>query len=259
MFDNKQVVHHYENTDKNSLSPGEARAVGSIQLSGVGRSYPAVGGAFRALSGVELWVSPGELACVVGPSGSGKSTLLHLIAGLDVPTAGRITVSGVELQKLDENARSRFRGRNIGVVFQFFQLLPTLTVLENVCLAMELGGVFARAQHRARAAELLARFEVLDQQHKLPAALSGGQQQRVALARALANDPPIVLCDEPTGNLDSHSADLVFEHLKQLSLRGTTVLTVTHERHYQARFSRVIELLDGGVVRDEATPSGAAS
>jgi putative ABC transport system ATP-binding protein len=195
-------------------------------------------------------IARGEYVAVLGKSGSGKSTLLNLIAGLDRPSTGTIQVAGTSLAGLNENALARWRGANVGVVFQFFQLLPTLTVAENIILAMELVGTVEPTRRRARALELLARVGLSDQAHKLPSMLSGGQQQRAAIARALANDPPIVLADEPTGNLDSETAADINALFTQLVEQGKTLLIVTHDANLSQVAARVIELKDGAVIAD---------
>ena len=191
---------------------------------------------------------PGELTAIVGKSGSGKSTLVNLIAGIDRPTRGEVLVGGIPVHSLDESRLAAWRGRNVGVVFQFFQLLPTLTVAENVMLPMDFCATYPPAQARTRAAQLLDRVGIADQAHKLPSALSGGQQQRAAIARALANDPPLLVADEPTGNLDSRTAESVLELLAELARAGKTVVVVTHERDLTRRFDRVVTLADGHVV-----------
>jgi putative ABC transport system ATP-binding protein len=204
----------------------------------------------HALRGISVNIARGEYVAVLGKSGSGKSTLLNLIAGLDRPSAGAIEVAGIALAGMNESALARWRGANVGVVFQFFQLLPTLTVAENIILAMELVGTVEPARRRMRALDLLARVGLSDQAHKLPSMLSGGQQQRAAIARALANDPPIVLADEPTGNLDSDTAADINALFAQLVERGKTLLIVTHDANLAQVASRVIELKDGAVIAD---------
>jgi putative ABC transport system ATP-binding protein len=227
-----------------------------VELRAASRSYPVAAGAFLALADVDLAIAAGELVAIVGKSGSGKSTLVNLIAGLDRPTAGRVRVAGTELAGLGESALAAWRGRHVGVVFQFFQLLPTLTIAENVALPIELARTLRAGEARARARDLLAQVGIADQADKLPAALSGGQQQRAAIARALANDPPLVIADEPTGNLDSQTADAVLALLAGLTRAGKTVVTVTHERDLARRADRVVTLADGKVV--DVAPGGRA-
>jgi putative ABC transport system ATP-binding protein len=218
----------------------------AIDLRSVSKVYKQPGApSFSALAEISFSVQPGELVAIVGKSGSGKSTLLNLLAGLDTPSGGSVRVAGTKLDDLNENARSSWRGRHVGVVFQFFQLLPTLTVLENVVLAMEFVARIPVAQREHRARELLALVEIEDQADKLPATLSGGQQQRAAIARALANDPEVVVADEPTGNLDSATSDAVVRVFRKLVDQGKTLVIVTHDTEIAARASRVLRLVDG--------------
>jgi putative ABC transport system ATP-binding protein len=224
-----------------------------IEASAVERTYLLPGGQpCHALRGVTLAIPSGDYVAVLGKSGSGKSTLINLFAGLDRPSAGSLRVAGRELGGMGESAIAGWRGANVGVVFQFFQLLPTLTVAENLVLAMELVGVIAAKGRRARALVLLERVGLADQADKLPATLSGGQQQRAAVARALANDPPLILADEPTGNLDTETAASLHELFRQLVEEGKTVVVVTHDTALAAGARRVISLRDGHVVEDRA-------
>lgn len=227
-----------------------------IRLEGATKSFGAPGGQkFQALRGVSLRVAPGEFLAVLGKSGSGKSTLLNLIAGIDRPTSGEVYAAGADLTRLGENRMALWRGRSVGVVFQFFQLLPTLTVEENIMLAMDFVGKIPGADRRARSRELLTLVDLDDQAAKLPSALSGGQQQRAAIARALANDPPIVLADEPTGNLDSETSAAVAELFHGLIGQGKTLLIVTHDGNLASRAHRVIQLKDGLIIANETNPS----
>jgi putative ABC transport system ATP-binding protein len=220
-----------------------------IELQGLNKTYETPAGAFQALRGVDLTIEAGEFVAVVGKSGSGKSTLLNLVGGIDRPTAGSVTVGGTSIEGLSENELSLWRGRHVGLVFQFFQLLPTLTVAENVILPMDFSGAFPPADRRKRALGLLDRVGVADQANKLPSALSGGQQQRVAIARALANGPKVVLADEPTGNLDSATAREVLTLFRGLTEAGTTVLIATHERDIASVVDRTVQIADGVVIR----------
>lgn len=230
-----------------------------IALSAAGKVFAVRGGQpCHALRGVTLRIAAGEYVAVLGKSGSGKSTLLNLVAGLDRPTDGSIQVAGMALQGQSENALARWRGAKVGVVFQFFQLLPTLTVLENIILAMEFVGGIEAAKRRGRALDLLHRVGLADQAKKLPSTLSGGQQQRAAIARALANDPPIILADEPTGNLDSETAADVNTLFAELQQQGKTLLIVTHDAALAQAAGRVIELKDGSVVSDRVRHRAAA-
>ena len=212
---------------------------------------PRGGQTFHALRGVSLGIAKGEFIAVLGKSGSGKSTLLNLIAGLDRATSGEVHAAGEDLSRLSENGLACWRGKNLGVVFQFFQLLPTLTVAENILLAMDFVAKIPSAQRRGRANDLLELVGLSDQSAKLPAGLSGGQQQRAAIARALANDPPIVLADEPTGNLDSETAADVAELFHALIDQGKTLLIVTHDENLARRAHRLVRLKDGAIVADE--------
>ena len=224
-----------------------------IQVSDVVKAYPLGAGEFVAINHLSLDIAQGEFVAVVGRSGSGKTTLLNLLAGIDRPTSGTVRVAGADLGSLSESGLAAWRGRNVGLVFQFFQLLPTLTVLENVLLPMDFAKMIPVGERGDRAQHLLERVGVGDQADKLPATLSGGQQQRAAIARALANDPPVLLADEPTGNLDSATADAVLELFAGLNADGRTIVVVTHERDIRAIVGREVTLVDGRVVDDERT------
>jgi putative ABC transport system ATP-binding protein len=218
-----------------------------IDIRGLEKAYLVGEQPFLALSGVDLTIDSGELVFVVGKSGSGKSTLLNMIAGLDRPSSGEVAVADTPVHALDEDALARFRGEMIGVVFQFFQLLPTLTAAENVMLAMDFVGKVPASRRRGQALALLEEVGVGDQADKLPTALSGGQQQRVAIARALANDPPLVVADEPTGNLDSQTATSVMELFARLTVAGKTVVLVTHEQESGVKPTRIVSIADGRI------------
>jgi len=225
-----------------------------IRLRGATRRHVTAAGSFCALDHVDLDVGAGECVAVVGPSGSGKTTLAHLLTGIEQPTEGEVIVDGQPLHALSQDALAAWRGRRVGIVFQFFQLLPTLTVAENVMLPMDFRATFARRERRARALALLERLRIADQADKLPAALSGGQQQRAAIARALANDPALIVADEPTGNLDSATALEVMGLLASLAREGKTVIVVTHERELDRFFTRTVTLRDGRVRADTGAP-----
>jgi putative ABC transport system ATP-binding protein len=212
------------------------------------KDYETGAGPVRVLNDVSLSVQPGEFVAVVGPSGSGKSTLINMLTGIDRPTSGKVTVAGTCVNAMSENTMARWRGRNIGVIFQFFQLLPTLTILENVMLPMDFCNVYPVRERKARAMHLLEQVGLADQARKLPSAVSGGQQQRAAIARALANDPPLLVGDEPTGNLDSKTAEQVFAMFGDLTRRGKTLVMVTHDRELAARIPRVVRVQDGQIV-----------
>jgi putative ABC transport system ATP-binding protein len=216
-----------------------------ISVRSLTKTYRTPAGEFSALLGVDLDIRAGEFVAIVGKSGSGKSTLLNMIGGIDNPSAGTVTVSGTSIQGLNQNALTAWRGRTVGFVFQFFQLLPTLTAAENVMLPMDFAGQLPPSQRRKRALDLLDRFGVAPQADKLPSALSGGEQQRVAIARALANNPPVILADEPTGNLDSHTADAVLGLFRQMATAGATVVIATHERDIARIIDRTVEMADG--------------
>jgi len=216
-----------------------------IRLDGVTKSYQA--GVTPALADVSMEVAAGEVVAVMGPSGSGKSTLLNLIAGLDRPTAGTVTVAGRRIDSLSESALARFRARHVGIIFQFFNLLDDLTVEDNVLLPAQLAGA-SRRQARARAGELLARMGIAEHRNDYPARMSGGQRQRVAIARALVNSPELLLADEPTGALDTATGQEIGALLRQLNHGGQTLVLVTHDRALAERYAaRTVQLVDGQV------------
>ncbi len=228
-----------------------------IELREVVKRYATPAGQYTAVNGVSLQIGRGEFVAVVGKSGSGKTTLINLITGIDRPSAGEVIVDGVAVHRLDEGQLAAWRGQQVGVIFQFFQLLPTLRVIENVMLPMDFCGRTARPARWTRAMQLLAQVDMVDQAHKLPSALSGGQQQRVAIARALANDPPLLIADEPTGNLDSKTAAAVFSLFAHLVQQGKTVLMVTHDHDLARQVNRTVVIADGRVV-EPGTASGAS-
>lgn len=221
-----------------------------ISLRSVSKQYPSGARPCTALADLNLSIATGECIAVMGPSGSGKTTLINLLTGIDSPSSGQIHVAGQPIHQLSQEALTRWRGREVGVVFQFFQLLPTLTVAENVMLPMDFCSRYPARERRPRALELLRRLGIADHADKLPSQLSGGQQQRAAIARALANDPAILVADEPTGNLDSATADEVMGLLAALTQEGKTVITVTHERELGRFFTRTLSLRDGRLVQD---------
>lgn len=221
-----------------------------IDLRRAERVYTIGARTLYALRAVSLQVHRGEFVAVVGPSGSGKSTLLNLVGGIDQPTAGEVWVAGTRIDRLDENALAIWRRSHIGIVFQFFQLLPTLTALENVTLPLELRGDPGRSR-RARAEAMLERVGLSDRASQLPSELSGGEQQRVAIARALVNDPPILLADEPTGNLDTANAEGIFALLAALAAAGKTILLITHEPNLARAAHRIVHMRDGQILSEE--------
>ena len=222
-----------------------------IERRTVSKTYPVAVSGFTALKGVDLKFSTGEYVAIVGKSGSGKSTLLNMLTGIDHPSTGKVVINGADVHVLGESELASWRGKNIGIVFQFFQLVPTLTVLENVLLAMDFVNAIPTKERQPRAEMLLKQVGIGQHGHKLPSALSGGEQQRAAIARALANDPPILVADEPTGNLDSHTAEHIQSLFKDLVNGGKTVIVVTHDTAPSAEFERVITLKDGMVESDQ--------
>lgn len=219
-----------------------------IDMRKVVKNFETAAGTFTALKGVDLQVDPGEFVAVIGKSGSGKSTLINMLTGIDRPTSGEVTVAGTPVHTLSEGQLAVWRGHNVGVVFQFFQLLPTLSVVENVMLPMDFCGTFPGNERRERAMHLLSLVDMAEQAHKLPSAISGGQQQRAAIARALANDPPIIVGDEPTGNLDSRTAGQIFELFERLVAGGKTIMMVTHDDDLASRVTRAVKVADGEIV-----------
>ncbi len=224
-----------------------------IQLVDVSRTVTSGAGQLTILKSTSLTIPRGQSVAITGASGSGKSTLLGLIAGLDSPTTGRILLDGDDITALDEERLARLRGAKVGIVFQFFHLIPSLTALENVMVPMEIAG---RADARATAQALIDEVGLTGRGHHYPSQLSGGEQQRVALARALANDPPILLADEPTGNLDSTTGQQVIDLLMDVNRRhGRTLVLVTHDLELAARADRTVRLRDGHVVSDVVAPA----
>jgi ABC-type lipoprotein export system ATPase subunit len=221
-----------------------------VELKDVSKFYWTGESEFRALKEVDLEIPPGEFVSVIGKSGSGKSTLLNMITGIDRPTTGEVWVNGTALHELDENQLAVWRGTNMGIVFQFFQLLPALSLLQNVILPMDLAGRYTRAERRARAEHLLEKVGLAEHADKLPSNVSGGQQQRAAMARAIANDPPILIADEPTGNLDSKTAETVFGLFHDLSAQGKTIIIVTHDSSLAKRVTRTALITDGEIVNE---------
>ena len=221
-----------------------------IEMRQVVKTFTNAAGSFEALRGVDLQLMPGEFVSIVGRSGSGKSTLLNMITGIDFPTSGRVLVGGVDILHLSESRRAQWRGGNVGIVFQFFQLLPTLTLLENVMLPMDYVGAYDFDERPARALALLERVGLAAQAHKLPAAVSIGQQQSAAIARALATDPPLIVADEPTGNLDSRAAAVIIELFEGLAAQGKTIAMVTHDPTLTERTNRTVVISDGQLVNE---------
>ena len=221
-----------------------------IDLRDVHKYYKTAVGDYHALNSIDLQINAGEFVSVIGKSGSGKSTLLNMVTGIDRPTTGEVFVNGTAVHAMGENRMARWRGKNLGIVFQFFQLLPTISVVENIMLPMDFCRTFPMRQREKRALELLEMVELADHAYKLPTALSGGQQQRVAIARALANDPPVVIADEPTGNLDSKTAESVFALFNELVAKGKTIIIVTHDSGLAKKTHRTALITDGEIVNE---------
>jgi putative ABC transport system ATP-binding protein len=222
-----------------------------IEVKNVFKRFPVGDSEITVLKGISFEVDEGEFVSIVGPSGNGKSTLLNMITGIDRPSDGDVMVLGEPVNEMSENALARWRGGNVGIIFQFFQMLPALTLLKNVILPMDLANKYSARERRERAMHLLDIVGLADQANKLPSMVSGGQQQRAAIARALANDPPLVVADEPTGNLDTQSARQVFDLFHDLVAEGKTMLMVTHDKELAHQVPRRIEIMDGHITRDE--------
>lgn len=227
--------------------PAPVTDMPAVELKAIRKVYVTGAGEFEALRGIDLTVAAGEFVAVVGKSGSGKSTLINMITGIDRPSTGEVWVAGTPVHTLTENQIAVWRGRTVGVVFQFFQLLPTLTALENVMLPMDFCSIYPSDERPDRAMQLLNLVGVGDQADKLPSNLSGGQQQRVAIARSLANDPPLLVADEPTGNLDPRTAAAVIELFSELAHHGKTILMVTHDEDLARKGSRLVTVADGQI------------
>ncbi len=221
-----------------------------IELKDIVKTFHVGGADFTALDHVSVAFFPGEFVSVVGKSGSGKSTLANMITGIDHPTEGSVTIAGTQIHQLKESDMSILRGKNLGIVFQFFQLLPTLSLIENVILPMDFCNTYAPSERVPRARALLDMVGLADFADKLPAAVSGGQQQTAAIARAMANDPPIIIADEPTGNLDSKTAEIVFNLFLNLVNQGRTVVMVTHDPGLAEKTNRVVHIQDGRLIHD---------
>lgn len=221
-----------------------------VEVRNVIKRFPAGDSEVTILKGVTLNIKPGEFVALVGPSGNGKSTLLNMITGIDHPSEGEVIVTGQSVHTMTENELAVWRGEHLGIIFQFFQLLPALSLLKNVMLPMDLVKIVPRKERQARAMDLLDMVGLADQAHKLPSQVSGGQQQRAAIARALANDPQLLVADEPTGNLDSATSEDVFQLFLGLVARGKTMVMVTHSLDLAVRGSRVVEIRDGRITND---------
>jgi putative ABC transport system ATP-binding protein len=233
-----------------SQAPGNTGGDPIIRVCDLVKVYKSSAGDFPALKRVSLEVYPGEFLGILGKSGAGKTTLVNMVTGVDHMTSGEVWVSKTPVHQLNENELAFWRGRNLGIVYQSFHLMPSLTLLDNVMLPMDLSGTYQRRVSKARALELLRQVELDEHAYKLPSAISGGQQQRVAIARALANDPPILVADEPTGRLDSNTAETIFSIFLNLVAQGKTILMVTHDNSLARRVSRTLRLADGEIGQD---------
>jgi putative ABC transport system ATP-binding protein len=222
-----------------------------VQVKEVVKSFAVGSGEVTVLKGISFDVKTGEFVTIVGPSGNGKSTLLNMITGIDRPSAGEVIVTGREVHRMSENQLAAWRGQHVGIIFQFFQMLPALSLLQNVILPMDFARKYSPRERRERAMHLLETVGLEDQAHKLPSMVSGGQQQRAAIARALANDPELLIADEPTGNLDTRNANDVFDLFSNLIQEGKTMVMVTHDKELARRVPRVVEIIDGRITRDE--------
>ena len=233
----------------NGTSPGTPAGPGGalIRLRDVVKVYPSPSGEFLALKGISLDVYPGEFLAIIGKSGAGKTTLVNMLCGVDHLTSGEVWLDGTAVHRMNEGQLALWRGRNLGVVYQSFHLLPGLSLLDNILLPIDFCGLYKPRQSQERAMELLREVGLEEHARKLPAQISGGQQQRVAIARALANDPPVIVADEPTGRLDSLTAEVIFEIFQSLVRRGKTIVMVTHDHNLVQRVTRAIRIRDGEI------------
>ncbi|HZD55491.1 MAG TPA: ABC transporter ATP-binding protein [Anaerolineales bacterium] len=222
-----------------------------VRLKEVTKVYKTKAGEFQALKSVDLEVHTGEFLGIIGKSGAGKTTLVNMVTGVDHLTSGEVWVNGVPVHKLGESELARWRGHSVGIIYQSFYLMPTLSLLDNVMLPMDFCGLYRRGESAARGMGLLRDVELEEHAHKHPSAISGGQQQRVAIARALVNDPPLIIADEPTGRLDSMTAEVIFRIFSDLIRVGKTILMVTHDQSLARRVSRVVKIADGVVVSND--------
>jgi putative ABC transport system ATP-binding protein len=222
-----------------------------IHLKNLVKAYPSAQGELTALKELDLSVQRGEFVAISGKSGAGKTTLINMLTGVDRITSGEVWVAGLPIHEKRENQLAQWRGRTLGIIYQSFHLMPSLSLLENVLLPIDFCGTYRNSASKRRAMDLLTQVELEDHAHKPPSAISGGQQQRVAIARALANDPPIIVADEPTGRLDSTTAEAIFQIFLDLSAQGKTIIMVTHDRVLAQRASRMIEIADGRILSDQ--------
>jgi putative ABC transport system ATP-binding protein len=222
-----------------------------IEIKDLIKRFPVGDNEITVLKGISFDVENGEFVTIVGPSGNGKSTLLNMITGIDRPSAGEVFVTGRQVNRMSENELAEWRGDHVGIIFQFFQMLPSLSLLQNVILPMDFARKYSSKEREERAIDLLEKVGLADQINKLPGQVSGGQQQRAAIARSLANDPALIVADEPTGNLDTRTTDDVFRLFNDLVEQGKTLLMVTHDKELARQVPRVIEIIDGNITRDE--------
>ena len=235
------------NADERPIEPHSTQNIPLIRLSGLVKIYNSAAGEPPALNGLDLDIYPGEFVAITGKSGAGKTTLINMITGVDRITSGEVWVDDKPLHKMRENQLAQWRGRNMGIIYQSFHLMPSLSLLDNVQLPIDFCGLYRNGASSRRAMDLLTQVELEDHAYKPPSAISGGQQQRVAIARALANDPPIIIADEPTGRLDSVTAESIFQIFLSLVEQGKTILMVTHDRGLAMRASRTLEIVDGEI------------
>ncbi|KPL72987.1 ABC transporter ATP-binding protein [Leptolinea tardivitalis] len=232
----------------------DSTVVGSIiTLQDVKKNYQTPAGDFQALKGITVSIDPNEFLCIVGKSGAGKTTLLNMITGVDSISSGKVNVNGISVHDMSEDEQALWRGLNLGIIYQSFELMPMLTLLENVMLPMDFCHLYTPGKSRERARELLRMVELEEHMNKLPNAISGGQQQRVAIARALANDPPVIVADEPTGRLDSTTAETILDIFEHMVKEGKTIIMVTHDASAAQRASRVLEIVDGELKTGDST------
>jgi putative ABC transport system ATP-binding protein len=230
---------------------GKDEKTALVQVKEVVKAFRVGEGEVTVLKGLSFDVKSGEFVTIVGPSGNGKSTLLNMITGIDRPTRGEVIVTGREIHKMSENQLASWRGQHVGIIFQFFQMLPALSLVQNIMLPMDFAHKYTPRERKERAMQLLESVDLEDQANKLPSMVSGGQQQRAAIARALANDPELLIADEPTGNLDQRTAYDVFDLFTRLIEQGKTMIMVTHDKELARRVPRVVEIVDGRITRDE--------
>jgi putative ABC transport system ATP-binding protein len=235
---------------KHKISKRVEQRETAVEMTDINKVFHTPAGDYVALKGITAHFYAGEFVSIVGRSGSGKSTLANMITGIDHPSTGSVNVAGTMIHRMSESDMSEWRGKNLGIVFQFFQLLPTLSILENVMLPMDMCDTYPVQERQPRAMEILRLVELDHLADHLPEEVSGGQQQSAAVARALANDPPIIIADEPTGNLDSRTADSVFSIFTNLAKKGKTIIMVTHDLALAQRTDRILQILDGELISD---------